>query len=181
MNINDIMEDVCRKGSIYNEIIDNILYPRLDLKDALISEVAIYWLNSPDNVVKAWNEGYFKYYFIMTIKNQVKSSTSAFHKNVRIADHIEYVDNYDESDDTEESINYKYFVENKLDDIENAKKYGGLKWIEVQLFNEYFNCDKTYREIEDDYGIDHCTVWKIVNKAKIKIENYLDDSESETK
>ena len=84
MTINQILVEITRKGSIFDEIMNNVLNPRVDLKPQLISEIAISYLENAEKIEKVYSDGYFKYYFINTIRNQVHSSTSPFHKNNRI-------------------------------------------------------------------------------------------------
>jgi len=186
ITINDILEQICTKGSLYDEIMDTILESR-DSKSALISEISNYWLQSPDNVVKAYNEGYFKYYFIRTVKNQIHSNTSAYHKNHRINERVTFgvnigTDNdsnegcYHESlilSEDEDDIINKILLEDKMERIEETMKNCNIKWIEEQLFREYFYENKTYRQIEEEYGIDHVSAWKIVKAGVQKIKNNI--------
>ena len=120
MKINDILTEITNKGSIYDEIIDNIITPRFDLKPELISEIAISFLENKIKIEEVYRLGYFKYYFINTVRNQIHSNTSSFHKNIRIKDN-EYFENYGYIED-DTTIEDKIEFENKLNRFEVAYK-----------------------------------------------------------
>jgi hypothetical protein len=82
--INKILTEIATPGSIYDEIIENILQPRLHLKPELISELAISFLENKIKVEEVINKGYFLYYFIRAVSNNVKSNTSPFYKNILV-------------------------------------------------------------------------------------------------
>jgi hypothetical protein len=169
--INNILIQITTPGSIYDEIIDNIIRPRFDLKPELISEIAISFLENRIKVEEAYEKKYFKYYFINTVKNQIQSKTSSFHKNVRIKDN-EYFENYgDLQDDT--TIEEKIEFEERLDLINKLYKETKKNWFEATLWNEYFIKNKTYREIGREYSINHCLVFHNVTKLKKDIQKKL--------
>jgi len=184
--INHILEEICKVGSLYDEIIDTIIYSdtnKQEDKYALLSEIANYWLQSPDNVIKAWDNKYFKYYFIRTVQNQVHSNTSAYHKNHRVKDKITW-DRFNDCDDCDSllessiidlddgGMEKKILAEIRLNDVERSINLGQLTWVEGQLFKEYYYEDKTYRQIEEEYGIDHVSAWKIVKSATKKVKEF---------
>lgn len=169
--INDILKQITTPGSIYDEIIDNIIQPRFDLKPELISEIAISFLENRVKVEEAYEKNYFKYYFINTVKNQIHSKTSSFHKNVRIKDN-EYFENYGNiQDDT--TIEEKIEFEERLDLINDLYKKTKKSWFEATLWDEYFIKNKTYREIGTEYSINHCLVFHNVDKLKKEIRKKL--------
>jgi hypothetical protein len=167
MTINNILKEITTSGSIYDEILSNVLYPRLELKPELISELSLSFLENKEKIEEVYEKGYFKYYFINACRNQVHSSTSPFHKNIRIQDYdflTERVDIFDETD-----IEDKILFEEKLDTITSTYKIIKKTWFEDKMWEEYFINDKTYRQIEKEYGLDHTLVWHNVKKVKDKI------------
>lgn len=171
MKINDILIEITTKGSIYDEIINNLLSPRLNLKPELISEISLSFLENREKIEKVYEMGYFKYYFINTVRNQVHSNTSPFHKNIRIKDY-DYIQDYvDISDDTD--IQDKILFEERLDKINKIYKTTSKTWFEDRMWEEYFVNGKTYRQIEKEYGLDHCLVFHNVKKVKQKIQKQL--------
>jgi len=171
MKINDILIEITTRGSIYDDIMNNLLTPRIDLKPELISEISISFLENKEKIEKVYEMGYFKYYFINVIKNQVHSSTSPFHKNVRIKDY-DYIQNYvDMADDTD--IQEKILFEERLNLVNDIYKNTKKTWFEDKMWEEYFINGKTYRQIEAEYGLDHCLVFHNVKKVKEKIKKQL--------
>ena len=168
--INKIIEEICRPGSIYDEIILNFISHRKEFKLPLISEIALSYLENAEKIEKIYEAGWFKYYFLNTVRNQLFSSTSSFYKNNRIKDYGE-IDIPDIIDDT--TIEEKIEFENKLNDIYVAFTKVKKSWFDEQMFSEYFKNGLTYRAIEDKYGIDHCLVFHTVKKTKNKIKNHL--------
>jgi hypothetical protein len=170
--VNRLLIEIATPNSIYDEIINNIISPRYDLKPELISEIAISFLENKEKIDEVYRQGYFKYYFINTVKNQVHSNTSSFHKNVRVKDY-EFMDEITLMDD-DSDINDKIIFEEKLDTLN--KIYKGIKkdWFQATIWDEYFVNNKTYRQIETDWGIDHCLAFHTVKKMKKKIKIELD-------
>lgn len=171
IDIDKILNEICKKGSIYDEIMSNVLNPRLDLKPELISELALSFLENKEKIVDVYEKGYFKYYFINACRNQVHSSTSSFHKNIRIKDY-EYIDNYIGLLD-EDDIDQKIEFEKRLETIQETYKGVKKSWFEDKMFDEYFGKNKTYREIEREYGLDHSLVWVNVKKVKDRLIDKL--------
>lgn len=172
MNINQILEEICKKGSIYDEIIDNILGYGHEHKRELISEIAISYLESPEKIENIYKEGYFKYYFIQTISNQVKSNKSPFYKNTRVMIN-EIPTTFDVEDDLEETIREKKVIDSRIDQIENSYKEMKKSWFTGTIWDEYFYKDKSFRDIEKKYGIDHVLAWKEVKKVKEIIKSSI--------
>ena len=54
MTINQILVEITRKGSIFDEIMNNVLNPRVDLKPQLISEIAISYLENAEKIEKVY-------------------------------------------------------------------------------------------------------------------------------
>jgi hypothetical protein len=177
MNINIILKDICDTDSIYNEIMDNILCPKFcHLKGELISEIAISYLERPKKIEKIWADGYGKYFFIRTVINNVRSNTSPFYKNCIKTDY-ELIDGYDYDmiDDSIDVIQNKIEKESKIDAINKA--YSSIKkgWFDETVWNDYYKHNKTFRQIEEDWAIDHCLAFHTVNNIRKKIKNKLND------
>lgn len=184
MSINQIFEEICRKGSKYDIIIDNIIAPNFHLKDKVISELAEYWYRNPEKTEQIYKEKWFDYHFINAVRNQVKSNTSSLYRKFISPNPLPTNDNNYEpifedeylDEDTMgcNGIEEKKEFERKLELINNTlKKCKKITWFEEQMFREYFMYDKTYRQIEDEYGIDHVLVWKSVKKVNDILKNKL--------
>lgn len=169
--VNQLLIEIATPNSIYDQIIDNLISPRFDLKPALISEIAISFLENRDRIQQVYSDGYFIYYFINTVKNQVHSNTSTFHKNNRIQDY-EFYEQITIIDD-DQDLNDKILFEEKLDSI--LRIYASIKksWYENLMFEEYFIKNKTYRQIEAEWNIDHISAWHTIKKVKQKIKDNL--------
>jgi hypothetical protein len=163
MNIRQILEEIATKGSIYDEVMDNLLTPHLHLKPELISELAISFLENETKVNEVIKQNYFLYYFIRAAKNNIASNTSPFHKNVRIKDNM-FIDNIDLEDLTD--IELKIEKEEKYLLID--KNYIKIKKTHFQdlLWTQYFVQGKTHREIARDLEISHCLSWHEIKKVK---------------
>lgn len=163
MNIRQILEEIATKGSIYDEILNNLLTPNLHLKPELISELAISFLENETKVNEVIKGNYFLYYFIRAAKNNIASNTSPFHKNVRIRDNM-FIDNIEVED--------KNDIELKM---EKEEKYMLIdrNYIKIQkthfqelLWSQYFVQGKTHREIARELEISHCLSWHEIKKIK---------------
>jgi hypothetical protein len=173
--IQKILIEIATPHSIYDEMIDNILRPNLHLKSELISELAISFLENEDKVNKVIEQGYFTYYFIRSVINNVRSNTSPFYKNCVIKDRFLYenVDIIDE-DDIEEKIE----KEIKYQKIDKAYVSIPKSYFQEYVFHEYFTKGKTYREIANENGnsFSHCLVFHEVKKVKSQLVNILKES-----
>ena len=168
--IRQVLTEIATKGSIYDQIIDTIIQPRFDLKNELISELAISFLENEKKVNQAIEQKYFVYYFIRAVKSNVHSSTSPFHKNVRIQDKL-FIDNYEFEDTTD--------IEDKLEDEEKYKRiYRAYVKIPKTYFAdylwvEYFMKNKTFRQIGKENDISYCLVFHEVTKLKDKVKKLV--------
>ena len=163
MNIRQVLEQIATKGSIYDEVMDNLLTPHLHLKPQLISELAISFLENEKKVNEVIKQNYFLYYFIRAAKNNIASSTSPFHKNVRIKDNL-FIDNIDLEDLTD--IELKKEKEEKYLLIDrNYTKIPKTHFQDI-LWTQYFTEGKTHREIARDLNISHCLSWHEIKKIK---------------
>lgn len=163
MNIRLILEEIATKGSIYDEILNNLLTPNLHLKPELISELAISFLENETKVNEVIKGNYFLYYFIRAAKNNVASNTSPFHKNVRIKDNM-FIDNIDIEDLTDIELKLEKEEKYKLID----KNYVKIKKTHFQdmLWTQYFIEGKTHRQIGKEQQISHCLSFHEIRKIK---------------
>jgi hypothetical protein len=163
MNIRTILTQIATKGSIYDEIIDNIITPNFHLKPELISELSISFLENETKVDEVIQKGYFLYYFIRSCKNQVHSNTSSFHKNVRIKDNV-FLDNIDLEDLTD--IELKEDKEEKYQLIDRNFVKVQKTHFQNHLWIQYFHEGKTHRQIASDMDISHCLSWHEIKKVE---------------
>lgn len=173
MNIRTILTQIATKGSIYDEVIDNIIRPNFQLKPELISELSISFLENEKKVDEVIDKGYFLYYFIRAVKNNVHSNTSPYYKNITIKDNI-YYDNIELIDD----VDIEKKIDNELNYLKIDKAYTQIQKTHFQEFvwHEYYTKGKTYREISNEndnvfsYSLVFHEVKKIKNKLKIILE-----------
>lgn len=170
--IQKILEEVATPNSIYDEILDNILRPNIHLKPELISELAISFLENEDKLNDVIKKGYFIYYFIRAVTNNVRSNTSPFYKNNIIRDNI-YYDNIDIID--EDDIEVKIEKEIKYQKIDKAYTKIPKTYFQEYVWHEYFTNGKTYREIANDSGnsFSHCLVFHEVKKIKNELKKII--------
>jgi uncharacterized protein YfaT (DUF1175 family) len=178
MTINNIITQIATKGSIYDEIIDNIITTNQQLKPALISEVAIAYLENAKKIEEVYKQGYFKYYFIMTVKNQVHSSTSPLWKNVRCTSPSTQYLAPEAIDDTEDIIKYLEILEYQNEQIQQARRNTKMTYFESEMIRNYYDLNKSYRQIGSEYGIDFTLVFKVVKEVKQRMIKYINDNEN---
>jgi hypothetical protein len=170
--IHKILEEIATPNSIYDEILENILRPNLHLKPELISELAISFLENQIKVNEVIKQGYFLYYFIRAVKNNVHSNTSPFYKNNIVKDHIFYenVEIIDEDD-----IQLKIEKEEKYQLIDKIYTRIPKTYFQEFLWHEYYTKGKTYREIANENGntFSYCLVFHEVKKIKDELKKSL--------
>jgi hypothetical protein len=170
VNINDFLNELCRKGSIWNDIIDNIIGGDGKLKSALISEIALSYLERKKNIEPLLGKPEFKYYFIQTVINQVKSNTSPLYKNYKktlsTSEEFDFtaLDIKDEND-IDEKIDFEF----KLNDLKSKLLKIKISWFEGQMFKLYYEDGLTYRQIEKEWGINFLTAYSAVKRVKEKL------------
>lgn len=169
--IEQTLEEIAKKGSIYDEIINNIIQPNFHLKPELISELAISFLQNRKKVQEAIDKNYFIYYFIRACKSQVHSNTSGFHKNTRIKDYNQDF-NYEIIDESD--IELKKEKEAKFIAIDKVYTTIPKTYFQEWLFHEYFTFNKTFRQIAKENEISHTLVFHEVTKIKKEIQRKFD-------
>jgi hypothetical protein len=169
--IEQTLEEIAKKGSIYDEIINNIIQPNFHLKPELISELAISFLQNREKVQHALDNNYFVYYFVRTVKNQVHSNTSGFHKNTRIK---EYKQDFNYEIIDQDDIELKKEKEQKYIAIDKIYVQIPKTYFQEWLFHEYFTFNKTFRQIAKENEISHTLVFHEVTKIKKEIHKIFD-------
>jgi hypothetical protein len=110
--------------------------------------------------------GWFKYYFIRSCVNQIKSSTSGFHKNTRIKE-FQYIENIEIVDDSD--IEVKQIKEEKYLIIDRIYTTIPKTYFQEYLWHEYFLKGKTHRQIGKENNISHCLSFHEIKKIKDEI------------
>lgn len=170
--IDDMFVIILSAGTWFDEVINNLIQPNFKHKPALHTELAISLLSNRDKSNEAIREGWFKYLFINVAKNQIHSKTSPFHSNNRKEVFADVdVTNLMVYDDSDDDLDYKMQMEEDMQELQAATNQTKLSWFESEMKRLYWDEGKTLREIEDEYGIDHCAVYKVVTRVKNKIEN----------
>lgn len=175
--IETIINEIYREGSEYDEIVKNILYPNIELKAELLSEIFITWLEKPEKIIDIYNQGYLKYYFVMAVKNQVKSSTSSFHKNIRKTNNLNIDDvSYDlEWCDGKDDIEVAIDNYNKLQVLKQGLNNLDINFFDRVMFEEYYYQNKSYRKIGKEYKIHYGVVFNSVKKTIDKLKNNINE------
>lgn len=173
MNIRQILQEIATKGSIYDEVMNNILSPHIHLKPELISELSISFLENEDKVNEVIASNYFLYYFVRAVKNNVASNTSPFHKNVRIKENM-FIDNVDIEDLTDIELKREKEEKYKLID----KNYTRIKKTHFQdlVWNKYFTEGKTHRQIGKELDISHCLSFHIIRELKDQMKKNINSN-----
>lgn len=197
ITIENIIKEISKPNSLWESIMLKNLAPNYHLKDALLSEISYHWLTSETqskNVVKYWKSGDFKFYFIRTLLNQIRSSNSTFHKNNRTSNNYSFViDNLNRNSGLDDSNEYTvcedFIIENdnelktskeeskKLDIIDSElKNIKDVSWFEEQLFREYYyNENMSYRKLSKKYNINHTRIFQAVSVVKKQIKKQIQE------
>lgn len=167
--LNKFLETLLDKNGEYYQIMLNITQNE-DLIPPLVSEISISYLENREKIENIIVQGYIKYFFIRTVLNQIKSSTSPFHKNNRtIKDEFPDFISIEDKNEIEE----KEDIELKYLQIDYSYSRVPKTYFQHYIFDEYFYKNKTYREIALDMGISHSLVFvnlkKILDQMKKKI------------
>lgn len=165
--LNDILTQIATKNTIYDEIIDNIIRPNYHLKPELISELSISFLENRKKVEEVIKSGYFTYYFIRAVKNNIHSNTSPFYKNTTIRNN-EYYDNIDVIDE-------EYSTETDERYLRYDKAYVKVPKTHFQDFvwNEYYTEGKTLRQIGKEVEMSHCLIFHEIKKVREEIKKII--------
>ena len=177
---NKIITTCATKGSIYDEILDKYLFKNTTQKHELLSILTVSFANNKEKIVRAFNSGWFKYLFASAVKNQVASSTSRFHNDVRLSLGQKFQSKRDDIIYNQlsgaNSIEDLKAIEDKLEIVNEAKDKVIESWYESEMVRLYFEEDLTYREIEELYDIDHVSVFLTIKAYKKKLTAYLEET-----
>lgn len=164
--LDNILKEISSRGTIYDEIINNIIQPNFHLKPELISEIALSFLENREKIEMVIEQNYFLYYFIRTVKNQIHSKTSGFYKNTRIKEHIP-IDNIQFIDESD--LEQKKQVEELYQLIDKSYIKIPKTYFQEYLWHEYYTLNKTHRQIGSENDISHCLSFHEIKKIKEKL------------
>jgi hypothetical protein len=164
--LDNILKEISSKGTIYDEIINNIIQPNFHLKPELISEIALSFLENREKIEMVIEQNYFLYYFIRTVKNQIHSKTSGFYKNTRIKEHIP-IDNIQFIDESD--LEQKKQIEELYQLIDKSYIKIPKTYFQEYLWHEYYTLNKTHRQIGSENDISHCLSFHEIKKIKEKL------------
>jgi len=132
-------------------------------------ELWLILLEMPESkLIGYFNQNCLKYVYIGIINNQIKSSTSPWHKKFR--NHVlEYNGNLSEPDESIDIINKKTLDESRLKYINETliqleKKDPRLKR-DITIFKMHFEEGLSYRKIAAKTRISVVSIWKYVNNV----------------
>lgn len=155
-----------------------------DERDEFRQELWLILLEMPEEkLIHYYDSKILKYIYIGIINNQIKSSTSPWHKKFRNVV-LEYNGNTLEPDDSQTYIEklhineekHKY-IEDKLIELENKDPY---LLRDISIFKMHFFEGLSYRKINAKTNVSTHSIWKYVNniifllqKDKIKIDTKI--------
>lgn len=121
-----------------------------------------------DKLIAYYNQKCLKYVYIGIINNQIKSSTSTWHKKFRNRV-LEYNGNLNEPDESIDIIKNKTLDETRLKYINDTlilleKKDPRLKR-DITVFRMHFEEGLSYRKIAAKTRISVVSIWKYVNNV----------------
>ncbi len=170
---------------------DNILAPNYHLKPALLSEVAIQLYNQKKKAETAYKDGWFKFLFISMCSNQVKSSTSSFHRINRQTLSTRHNKYFDKIND---EMNSGFSIEEHEDLQENQSHQLTLirtamknvephcQWVENEMGRLHYGEGLSFRKIESFYegAIKYTRAFQLFKRWEIKFLEELKRLENET-
>jgi hypothetical protein len=133
------------------------------MKAELISELAISFLEKEDKVNEVIEQGYFLYYFVRTVTNNVRSNTSPFYRNNIVKERLLF-NNVDIMDDSD--IETKEEKEIKYQKIDRAYVLIPKTYFQEFVWHEYFTKGKTYRQIGEENNMSYSIIFYEVKKIK---------------
>jgi hypothetical protein len=133
------------------------------MKPELISELAISFLEKEDKVNEVIEKGYFLYYFLRSVTNNVRSNTSPFYRNNIVKERFLFdnIDIVDESD-----IDTKQEKEIKFQKIDRAYTKIPKSYFQEFVWHEYYSKGKTYREIGAENEMSYSIIFYEIKKIK---------------
>lgn len=175
--------DFIKNDLMYEEVL-KMYFPKKHTRDDFRNSLWLYFFEHPEPVIKAYNQKYFKYYYISIIKNQVNSNTKNW-INCTYNEHKPILmDNLpEESEETNPFQQEDDFIErqiknNKLKAIDKAiQHYLSLDPTlkpEMDMFIMHYKEGKTMREIQKImFNLPLTDVYRYINSAKLRIIWYM--------
>jgi len=174
-NLNELLIQLCNKKSPYYEIMLNITNNPSIIPE-LISEISVSYLSNKDKIEEIIQAGWIKYFFIRTVVNQIKSSTSPLYKYRKLQNN-EFLDTLNDQLIDEDTIEDKKEIERKYIQIDMAYVSVRKTYFEEYIFQEYFISGKTYRKISEEMGVSHSLVYLNLKETLKKIKTKIDQIE----
>ena len=173
----DILADFYQSKA-FDNIMENIIKNKKDrrFKEDFRQDLMITLLEKDDDlIIDLYNNGHLAYYVTRIIQNQIISSTSPFHRKYRKLD--VYYKAFKLEDKPEDHYSefdvLKYSNENRI-----------LSWYETEMLCFYYKMGRhskrdgkvSYRTIEAEYGIDHCSIYTTVKEAVRKLREHIEEN-----
>lgn len=171
------------KHMITDKYYDNVLTSYLSKKserDEFRQELWLIILEMPESkLIKYYDGKCLKYVYIGIINNQIKSSSSPWHRKFRMNQPLEYVDNEVVDLNVEINITNKTIAETRLQYIESKLSYLEQKdpylYRDIAIFRMHYYDKLSYRKIQKLTNISHISVWKYVNNIKFLLKKDISD------
>lgn len=177
-DLNHFLILLCNKKSDYYQIMLNITNNE-EIIPELISEISVSYLSNKERIEEIIKTGWIRYFFIRTVLNQIKSSTSPLYKYRHIQNN-EFIDTFNDSLIQEDQIEQKNQIEQRYLQIDRGYVRVKKTYFEEYIFQEYFKHGKTYREIGKEMGVSHSLVYVNLKQLLAKIKNKIDELENGT-
>jgi len=151
----------------YNDVLVSYLSSKSE-RDEFRQELWMILLEMPEvKLIDYYDRKCLKYIYIGIINNQIKSSTSPWHKKWRMNKPNDFspsdnLTNHDEFEFERMILNEKKlcYIEKKLEYLELKDPY---LFRDIQIFKMHFYEKLSYRKIEKKIGVSYMSVWKYVN------------------
>lgn len=167
----------------YNDVLESYLSDKGE-RDEFRQEMWIILLEMPQyKLIKYYDMKCLKYIYIGIINNQIKSSSSPWHRKFRMNKPQEYFDNY-QQDTTDEDIDNKIIKDIRIEYIENKLKQLEIKdpylYRDIQIFKLHYYEKLSYRKIQKKTGVSYLSVFRYVNNIKFLLQKDKKEIENDT-
>jgi len=178
LNKVEILNDLFESKDL-NRLIKSKLAPRNCLQhlEDFKQDLYLALLEKEDSlIIDLHQTNKLQFYAVRIVLNQINSTSSPFYKT--------YISN---QEDTNQDL--KVIPQEDEDDIFNTfdvltycNKYSVLSWYELNMLSIYYQLGEysdvenkaTFRGIEDEYNIDHISIYKTIQGAIEKIKEHVD-------
>ncbi|MCP4761445.1 MAG: hypothetical protein GY870_06660 [archaeon] len=110
----------------------------------------------------------------MTVKNNVHSSTSPFHKNIRLNNKVQVEQDVQVEEIIDEyGMEYKLEMDEKYEQAKQLRKNVKMNYFESEMMRLYFDENMTYRAIAEEYDINHTLVFLTVQNVLERIKKQI--------